>query len=69
MEEKAYFKVCRPQVIFYLPPGTLVKRLCGFYLNYQLAVDDHIEALTHDFLALVKDWHRDLAAHCVPTVL
>jgi len=69
MEEKAYFEVCRPQIIFYLPPCTRVKRFCGFYLNHQLAVDYHIEALTHHFLALVEDWNRDLAAHCVSTVL
>ena len=55
MEKQAELEIRRAQVIRYLWYCTLMQISSGFCLDDQHPVNDHVETLAGDLLALVKN--------------
>jgi hypothetical protein len=69
MEEEAKLEISRPQIVGDLPYRALVKGAGRFGLDDQLAIDNHIQALTRYLLPFIQDGHTNLASDIMATIV
>jgi hypothetical protein len=67
MEEHASRQVRCSQIVEQLASRVLLQFVRGLYLEHDTVVDDHIEALLAELLALVHHGDPDLASNLVPS--
>ena len=67
MKQQAHLEISGFQIVKKLAPSRLVQVKSGFRFHYDLAVDDHIESLTRQFVTFVSDPNSNFAVNLMPT--
>ena len=68
MKQETDLQPSAPQVVAQLSYGILSERASGFHFNDNLVVNDNVEPLRAELVALVKDRNGDLTTDFMPSV-